>query len=134
MESEKDAGSTLRPGFVARNYHGIIIGLVLVNTALIMFLIVYIWVFAPTGAPEAPGEPIAAGVVRADRLIMWSEPGGLEHGAESRGVVEQGSEVQVLRGQRFEDELWLEVISGERRGWIPEAEVDYGPDTGSRRQ
>jgi hypothetical protein len=65
-------------------------------------------------------------VVRADRLIMWSEPGGLEHGAESRGVAELGSRVEVLRGQRLEQTLWLEVVVGDRRGWIPESEVDYG--------
>ncbi len=118
-----------RPEFVANHYRGIIVTLVMVNTALIMFLIVYIWVFAPAPALVGDAEPIAAGVVRTDRLIMWSEPGGLEYGAESRGVVERGSRVDVLRGQRLEQDLWLQVIAGNRRGWIPESEIDYGKST-----
>ncbi|MBW7994975.1 MAG: hypothetical protein FVQ81_00090 [Candidatus Glassbacteria bacterium] len=125
--ADSSSGGIFRPGFVEGHYRGIIVSLVLLNTALIMFLIVYIWTFAPAVQPNGGNDPIAAGVVLADRLIMWSEPGGLEHGAESRGVAEKGSTVEVLRGQRFEDELWLEVLSGERRGWIPENDVDYAP-------
>ncbi len=115
-----------KPDFVACHYRGIIVTLVLVNTALIMFLIIYIQIFSPGRSPIGRAEPIAAGVVRDDRLIMWSEPGGLEQGARSRGVARRGSKVDVLRAQRLEQELWLEVVVGDRRGWIPESGIDYG--------
>jgi hypothetical protein len=126
---EFDAEKILKPDFVARHYRGIIISLVLVNIALIVFLIVYIWVFSPVTTPIiSSGEPVAVGLVRADRLIMWSEPGGLEQGAESRGVVEKGSRVQILQGRLLDQQMWLEVIAGERRGWIPDQDVDYRSD------
>jgi hypothetical protein len=125
MQTEQKTG-ILKPDFIAHHYRGVIVTLVMVNTALIMFLIVYIWLFSPSIVPAGSAEPIAAGVVKTDRLIMWSKPGGLEHGAESRGVVEQESRVEVLRGQRLDQTLWLEVTAGDRRGWIPESEVDYG--------
>jgi hypothetical protein len=131
MTGKKGIG-ILRPSIVARHYRGIIVTLVMVNTALIVFLIVYIWSFAPDSHDSLPGEvPIAVGEVNTQRLILWSEPGGLEHGAESRGVVEKGSTVRILRGQRFEQDLWLNVIAGERTGWLLENDIDYvgSPDS-----
>lgn len=115
----------LKPACLARHYRGIIVSLVMLNTALIVFLIVYIWTYQPEGGQPGKAAPIAAGEVRAERVIMWSEPGGLADGAESRGVLEQGSKVEILRGRKFEGELWLEVAAGEREGWIPERDVAY---------
>jgi len=124
--TDKQENGFSRPAIVERHYRGIIVSLVLVNTALIVFLIVYIWAFAPSGNEDlSNGVPIVNGVVRTERLILWSKPGGLEHGAESRGVVEKGSTVRILRGQRFEQDLWLDVIAGERTGWLLESDIDY---------
>jgi hypothetical protein len=131
MSGENQSGSLLRPAFVARHYRGIIVTLVLLNTALIVFLIVYIWEYAPQVREVTTGsEPIAAGVVKADRMILWSAPGGLEHGAESRGVLEQGREVKIIRGQRLDGRLWLEVVAGDRGGWLLEPDIEYNSPSG----
>ena len=125
MSAGEKAG-VLKPHFVARYYRGIIVTLVMVNTVLIMFLIIYLWAFSPSMSYRGRAEPITAGVVLADRLIMWSEPGGLEQGAQSRGVAERGGAVDVLRAQRLDQELWLEVAVDGRQGWVPESGIDYG--------
>lgn len=119
--------SPLRSEFITRHYRSIIFTLVLINTALIVFLVVYIWTYGVSfeGRPVKERAAIGAAVIRSDRLIVWSEPGGLRNNASSRGVVQRGDQVRVRSSGEFDGEKWVEVSFDGRIGWVPENEVDY---------
>lgn len=122
--NKKDASSF---DFIARHYRGIIFTLVLINTALIVFLLVYIWTFGATigRSPVTEAASVASAVILTDRQIVWSKPGGLRNGASSRGVVQKGNEVRVHSLGEFESERWVEVSFSGRIGWVPEKEIKY---------
>jgi len=127
----------LRPAFLARHYRSIVFALVLINTALIVFLVVYIWTYglesrdtrqliqeaAPT--ERVTKQQVPNGTVVVDNLIVWSVPGGSQKFGASRGVLEKGDVVPILGSTEVEGELWLEVGLAGREGWVPAKSLKY---------
>jgi len=123
-------GRLVNTAFIIRNYRSIVFGLVLVNTALIAFLIVYIWTYgleprntrelgARKSSIEKPGQHFITGAVLVERLVVWSRAGGAASGGQSRGIIDRGESVKVLRSAEVDGDLWFEVASGELNGWVP---------------
>lgn len=123
-------GRRLRNAFIIRHYRSIVFGLVLVNTALIVFLIVYIWTYGPeprdtrslgaqSFSPREPVEHFITGTVLEDKLVVWSKAGGRESGGQSRGIIDRGKSVQMLRSAEVDGDKWLEVAFGGLNGWVP---------------
>ncbi|MCE5270508.1 hypothetical protein LLH00_04420 [bacterium] len=122
----------LKNAFVARHYRTFIFSLVLINTALIFFLIVYIWSY---GSESATGRWAATGtlsrravqpaVVVAESETAWSEPGGAGAGAVSRGVLERGLSVDIVDSTRQDGQLWYCLTWNEGRGWVPAGAVRF---------
>ena len=123
-----------RPDIIAGHYRGIILTAVLINTTLIVFLVVFIWTYGLElrGTRQIAGQGFPGGretllpvemTVQAERIIVWSKPGGVDKGAASRGILDQGEKVQVLDRVEFEGAIWLEVALEGRRGWVPAAGI-----------
>ena len=123
-------GRLINTAFITRHYRRIVFVLVLVNTTLIVFLIVYIWTFgleprhtrslgAPGVSTEQPLQRFVTGAVLADKLVVWSKAGGMAAGGWSRGTIDRGKSVKVLRSVEVNGDLWLEVAFGELTGWVP---------------
>ena len=120
--------------FITRHYRGIVFGLVLVNTALIVFLVVYIWTYGlepsntrsfgtenlTTGKP--PGHFIT-GTTTVDKLVVWSKAGGKAKGGLSRGTIEGGKSMKILGSVEVDSDLWFEVAFGQLTGWVPASGV-----------
>jgi hypothetical protein len=123
-------GKLVNTAFITRHYRSIVFGLVLVNTSLIVFLIVYIWTYgleprhtrslgAPSVSTEQSLQRFVTGAVLADKLVVWSKAGGMASGGQSQGIIDRGESVNVLRRVEVEGDLWLEVAFGELTGWVP---------------
>ncbi len=123
------------PEIVARRYRGIIFILVLVNTALIVFLVVYIWTYAPYSPDtsqrkksglKSPETEINMPemTVAVDNLILWSRPGGARAGGASRGVLDKGITLLLLDSTDFNSEKWYKVGLGDRDGWVKRGDVN----------
>ena len=120
--------------FIKRHYRGIVFGLVLVNTALIVFLVVYIWTYGlePNNtrsfvtekltAEKPPGHFIT-GTTTVDKLVVWSKAGGMAKGGQSRGAIDGGKSVKILGSVEIDSGLWLEVAYGQLTGWVPASGV-----------
>lgn len=122
----------LKNKFVARHYRTIIFGLVLINTALIFFLIVYIWSYGSGNAigqrgltAAFSGKTVQSAVVVAESETAWSEPGGAGAGAVSRGVLERGLSVEIVDSTRQDGELWYCIAWNEGRGWVTAGAVRF---------
>ena len=123
-------GKLVNTAFITRHYRSIVFGLVLVNTALIVFLIVYIWTYGleprntrslgtQNSSIEKPEQHFITGAVLADKLVVWSKAGGMASGGQSQGIIDRGKSVKVLRSVEVDGDLWLEVAFGELTGWMP---------------
>jgi hypothetical protein len=121
--------SVFMPEIVARRYRGIIFTLVLVNTALIVFLVVYIWTYAPYSPDTSQRKKsglkaketeinMPEMTVAADNLILWSRPGGAKAGGASRGILDKGITVLLLDSTDFDSEKWYNVGLEGRDGWV----------------
>ena len=123
-------GKLVKTAFFTRHYRSIVFAMVLVNTALIVFLVVYIWAYgleprdtrslgAQSSLPEEPVEHFVTGTVLADKLVVRSKPGGFPRGGKSQGIIDRGKSVQVLRSVEVDGDIWLEVAFGKLNGWVP---------------
>lgn len=121
----------LKSAFVVRHYRTIISSLVLLNTALIFFLIVFVWSYGPSRDTRnlLPGASNIGTVQRAvvveDNVIAWSRPGGVDSGGASRGVLERGHGVNILGSEQNGGELWLRVNWDSREGWVRAGQLRY---------
>ena len=125
------------PEIVTRRYRGIIFTLVLVNTALIVFLVVYIWTYAPYSSPDTRQRKksglksleteinMPEMTVAADNLILWSRPGGAKAGGASRGVLDKGITVPLLDSMQSGDQKWYRISFEGREGWVEERGLNY---------
>lgn len=123
-------GKLVKTAFITRHYRSIVFAMVLVNTALIVFLVVYIWAYgleprdtrslgAQSSLREEPVEHFVTGTVLADKLVVRSKPGGFPRGGKSQGIIDRGKSVQVLRSVEVDGDIWLEVAFGKLNGWVP---------------
>ncbi len=123
-------GKLVETAFITRHYRSIVFAMVLVNTALIVFLVVYIWAYGleprdtrslgtQSSLPEEPVEHFVTGTVLADKLVVRSKPGGFPRGGKSQGIIDRGKSVQVLRSVEVDGDIWLEVAFGKLNGWVP---------------
>jgi hypothetical protein len=123
-------GKLVKTAFFTRHYRSIVFAMVLVNTALIVFLVVYIWAYgleprdtrslgAQSSLREEPVEHFVTGTVLADKLVVRSKPGGFPRGGKSQGIIDRGKSVQVLRSVEVDGDIWLEVAFGKLNGWVP---------------
>jgi hypothetical protein len=117
----------LKNEFVTRHYRTIIFSLVLMNTALIFFLIVFIWSYGPENEPRGRflGETIRHAAVVADSQTVWSEPGGSAAGAEKRGVLERGLSVEIVDSSEVDGEPWCRLLWEGGGGWVPARAVRF---------
>jgi len=123
-------GKLVITAFITRHYRSIVFALVLVNTALIVFLVVYIWAYgleprntrslgAQSSSPKEPAEHFFIGTVLTDKIVVWSKAGAMARGGKSQGIIDRGKSVQVLSSVEVDGDLWLEVAFGELNGWVP---------------
>ncbi len=119
--------SILMPPVVARHYRPVIFALVLLNTALIVFLVVYIWTYGqaeelrgPSAARAESGEQLPRMVVTAvERLPVWDRAGGERVGGAGRGMLAKGDSAPVLERRMLDGELWYELGLEGHSGWVP---------------
>lgn len=97
------------------------------NTALIFFLIVYIWSYGPENEPRGrfSGETIHHAIVVSDSQTVWSEPGGSSAGAEKRGVLERGLSVEIVDSSEVDGEPWRRLLWEGGDGWVPARVVRF---------
>jgi len=121
---------------VARHYRTIVFALVLVNTALIVFLLVYIWTYGldlrntrkliqGSASGEIAEQRVPDITVVVDNLVVWSKPGGAKSGGVSRGVLERGNVAPVLDSVEQDGELWFVVDRKGWAGWVPAKSVRF---------
>jgi hypothetical protein len=126
----------LRPGFVQQHYRRIVFALALVKTALIVFLVVYIWTYGLESSgtrllgPRVTAEPAlegkyGEGTVVADKLVVRAAPGGTARGSDSVAVIVLGEEVRILGSLELDGAIWVEVGAQSGRGWVPASGVRY---------
>jgi len=127
-------GKLVNSAFITRHYQSIVFTLVLINTALIVFLVIYIWTYGlqPSGTrslggqssvAESPVQRFIPGSVLENKLVVWSKAGGIARGAQSRGIIEKGESVQVLGSVEVDGDVWFEVQFGDLSGWVPAAGI-----------
>ena len=132
---KRDTGARMRnplkTEFVTSNYRTIIFSLVLLNTALIFFLIVFIWSYDAarntrdllSGAVNQ--TEFQPGMITQDNVIAWSRPGGAAFSAASRGILERGRSIRILGSEEAAGELWLKINWDSREGWVQARRVRY---------
>ncbi len=113
--------------FITRYYRTIITSLVLMNTALIFFLIVYIWSYGLGNEPQGSffNETIPHATVVVDSQTVWSGPGGSAAGAEKRGVLERGLSVEIIDSSEVDGEPWRRLLWEGGGGWVPARAVRF---------